>query len=252
MTGKSRWWPLITGALCAMTLLMVTSKPAEAPAATVLASPMAAPDTLSARSEPIVYQQAPATQPADVEPSRSQDEVNAAVPRRAASAQADLESPLEAEAAIRRMIRELVVHPPPPPPALVGKALIVDQSAQVLRVYEDGVQVRALLASTGVPPDSTPEFLGRVGWYMETIYGYGGWADHAWFITSAASGNIWIHGAPYTYVDGRKVYEGIESLGAQPSSHGCIRIHPDDADWLLAWNPRDAPILITPLNPSGK
>jgi lipoprotein-anchoring transpeptidase ErfK/SrfK len=30
-----------------------------------------------------------------------------------------------------------------------------------------------------------------------------------------------------------------------PVSHGCIRISPDDAEWLKSWNPVGVPIQIT-------
>lgn len=130
------------------------------------------------------------------------------------------------------------------PPTLAGKALVVDQDTQVLRVYEDGVEIRTLLVSTGVPSLYTPAFLGQVGHYVSTIYGYGGLSDNAWYIFTAG-GNIYIHSAPYTLSEGMKVYEGLEFLGVQPSSHGCIRLHPSDAEWLVSWNPLGVPILIT-------
>jgi len=133
------------------------------------------------------------------------------------------------------------------PPSLEGKALVIDQDAQVLRVYEDGVEVRALPASTGIPPLHTPAFLGHIGRYASTIYGYGELADNAWYVLTAR-GNIYIHGAPYTLSEGIKVYKEIESLGVRPSSHGCIRLHPADAEWFTAWDPQSAPILITPLD----
>jgi len=135
----------------------------------------------------------------------------------------------------------------PQPPALVGKAIVVDQDAQVLHVYENGVQVRTLPASTGVPPLFTPAFLGHVGHYVSTFYGYGGLADNAWYVFTA-KGNIYVHGAPYTVSEGTRMYEGLEFLGVRPSSHGCIRLHPADAEWLTAWNPQGVPILITPLD----
>jgi len=133
------------------------------------------------------------------------------------------------------------------PPALVGKALVVDQDTQVLRVYEDGIEIRTLPASTGVPSLYTPAFSGYIGRYVSTIYGYGELADNAWYVFTAG-GNIYIHGAPYTLSEGEKVYEGLELLGVRPSSHGCIRLHPADAEWLTTWDPQGVPILITPLD----
>jgi lipoprotein-anchoring transpeptidase ErfK/SrfK len=60
------------------------------------------------------------------------------------------------------------------------------------------------------------------------------------------AGEIMIHSLPYTKEGEEKVYEGQEHLGVRPSSHGCIRLHPEDATWLTAWSPTGAPIVITP------
>jgi lipoprotein-anchoring transpeptidase ErfK/SrfK len=134
------------------------------------------------------------------------------------------------------------------PPVSRGKALVVDQARQTLYVYEDGVLIRALPVSTGVPHYYTPSFVGPVGYYVDSLYGYGGWADHAWYITKAR-GNIYIHSVPYIISDnGEKIYQGLEFLGIRPSSHGCIRLHPDDAEWLKEWDPEGVPIVITPLD----
>jgi len=134
------------------------------------------------------------------------------------------------------------------PPVSRGKALVVDQARQMLYVYEDGVLIRALPVSTGVPPYYTPSFVGTVGYYVDSLYGYGGWADHGWYITKAR-GNIYIHSVPYIISEnGEKVYQGLEFLGVRPSSHGCIRLHPDDAQWLKEWSPTGVPIVITPLD----
>ena len=139
------------------------------------------------------------------------------------------------------------IRPPFAPSTLLGKALVVDQDTQVLRVYEDGVEIRTLPASTGVPPLYTPAFSGYIGRYVNTIYGYGELADNAWYVFTAG-GNIYIHGAPYTLSEGEKVYAGLEFLGVRPSSHGCIRLYPADAEWLTTWDPQGVPILITPLD----
>ncbi len=138
---------------------------------------------------------------------------------------------------------------PPSQPPLIGKALVVDQAAQVVRVYQDGIEIRALPASTGLPRLNTytPAWQGRVGWYVGTTYAYDLWVDYAWYLFRAG-GDILIHGAPYEIVDGQKVYQDIDALGVRPASHGCIRLHPDDAVWLAQWNPQGAAILITPWN----
>lgn len=115
----------------------------------------------------------------------------------------------------------------------------------MLRVYEDGVEIRTLPASTGQVPYYTPAFTGRVRYYVGTFYSFGLWADDAWYVFMA-SGEIFIHSLPYTKSGDEKIYEGAEHLGVRPSSHGCVRLHPDDAAWLTAWGPGGAPIVITP------
>lgn len=135
---------------------------------------------------------------------------------------------------------------PPLPPVSSGKGIVVDQNAQMLYAYEDGVLIRAMPVSTGILTYYTPAFSGYVGYYVGTLYSEGLWADNAWYITKAR-GNIYIHSVPYTFSEtGEKIFQGLEFLGVSPSSHGCIRLHPDDAQWLTDWNPKGAFILITP------
>ena len=133
------------------------------------------------------------------------------------------------------------------PPTHDGKALVVDQDKQVLRVYEDGVEVRSLPASTGKPPMFTPAHTGYVRYYVGTFYSFGLWADEAWYVFTA-SGEILIHSLPYTEVERAKAYQGAEHLGVRPSSHGCIRLDPEDARWLTTWGPGGVPIVVTPLD----
>ena len=131
------------------------------------------------------------------------------------------------------------------PPAK-GKALLIDQVTQQLHVYTDGIEIRVMPVSTGERPYYTPPFRGYVGFYAGKIYGYGSWADDAWFLFGAR-GNIYLHSAPYNLNGDEKTYEGLEQLGVRPSSHGCIRLHPDDAKWLTDWNLAGAWVVITPL-----
>lgn len=134
-----------------------------------------------------------------------------------------------------------------PPPSDAGKAIVVDQRQQVMALYEDGVEVRRMPISTGRPTYATYTLAwnGYVGRYWGTFQSYtGGRADNAWYLYEA-SGSILIHGAPYYVVDGEKQYYDLEALGNYPSSAGCIRLHPDDAQWFTDWNPLNAAIRIT-------
>ncbi|OQA22056.1 MAG: L,D-transpeptidase catalytic domain [Chloroflexi bacterium ADurb.Bin360] len=128
-----------------------------------------------------------------------------------------------------------------------GKALVINQDAQLLQVFEDGNELRALPMSSGRYPLYTPAHQGYVGHYAPTLYGYGSLADHAWYLFKAG-GNIYIHGAPYKLEDGVKVYEELEFIGVKPVSHGCIRLFPADAEWLRDWNPVGVYFIVTPPN----
>lgn len=168
-----------------------------------------------------------------------------AMPNQSFNQRYGFDFPLPTPTPTPRPTRQPVTVDPSTPPTTKGKALVVDQTAQVVRVYEDGVEVRTLPASTGLRKSYTPPFVGNVGRYVKTMYGFGSLADHAWYLTQA-TGNIYIHGAPYKEVEGQKVYEGLEFLGVKPSSHGCVRIHPDDAEWLYQWGPAGVPIRVSP------
>ena len=127
-----------------------------------------------------------------------------------------------------------------------GKALLVDQLRQEMTAYENGQVVRIMPVSTGMPIWNrfTPSFRGHVGSYRETMWAFGRIADHAWHLF-VATGDILIHGAPYALVDGIKMYSELDALGVRPSSLGCIRLHPGDAEWLVEWDPVGVPIEIT-------
>jgi len=127
------------------------------------------------------------------------------------------------------------------------RAIMIDQNAQQTYVYENGFKIKTIPCSTGKPilDHFTPTWVGRVGELRGTIFSFGVYADNAWELFKA-SGTILIHGAPYVYIDGKKVYQDLDSLGHYPSSHGCIRVHPADADWLTAWDISGVPVVVTP------
>jgi lipoprotein-anchoring transpeptidase ErfK/SrfK len=120
----------------------------------------------------------------------------------------------------------------------------------MMYVYEDGLQVQAIPVSTGRPVANafTPAWRGDVGRYIG-----GGqfvdndlWADDIWYLFPGARGSILIHSLPYTRTRGVKVYDRPDALGVEPASHGCVRISPEDAQWLKAWDPVGVPYWITP------
>jgi len=147
--------------------------------------------------------------------------------------------------------RELL---PPPIPAAVclgaderGRYILIDQATQTMHVFEGGREIKTFPVSTGIPGSQTqtPEWSGVVGRYVGTFKSFGTYQDHGWYLFEQG-GSILLHGAPYTLDEsGRKVYLELDALGQRPSSHGCIRLAPEDAVWLTEWNPQGVAVTIT-------
>ena len=125
--------------------------------------------------------------------------------------------------------------------------IVINQQEQMMHIYDHGGEIRRIPCSTGLPdPDKyTPAWTGRVGEYWGTFFAFDVYADEAWYLFKSL-GSILIHSSPYVLEDGEKVYQDVELLGKQPASHGCIRIHPDDARWFTEWSPQGALVVITP------
>ena len=141
------------------------------------------------------------------------------------------------------------LHPPPPLSDEQGRCIVINQEEQLMFVFENRGQIKVIPVSTGKPDldTCTPAWRGQVGPYRGTFYNSNAYADDAWYLFKARA-SILIHGTPYLYRDGRKVYQNLNALGNYPSSHGCIRLHPDDARWFTAWGPEGVPVIITALN----
>jgi lipoprotein-anchoring transpeptidase ErfK/SrfK len=132
--------------------------------------------------------------------------------------------------------------------AKTGRYLLVNQDEQTMYVYQDEVEVRTIPVSTGAPVINsfTPSWEGIVG----NDWGEGAFrndlrADYVWFLFPGSWGSILIHSVPYTYTGKTKVYDQLDALGIEPVSNGCVRISPEDAQWLKEWNPVGVPIKIT-------
>ena len=133
------------------------------------------------------------------------------------------------------------------PEALHRRLVQVDQSEQMVYVYENGQEIRRMPCSTGRRGEETytPAWEGEVGKYVGTFFGFGVYADEGWYLFDHYGGML-IHGAPYLVEDGAKVYQDLDALGVRPTSHGCIRLVPDDAVWFTEWEPRGAHMIISP------
>jgi lipoprotein-anchoring transpeptidase ErfK/SrfK len=120
-------------------------------------------------------------------------------------------------------------------------------ASQTMTIWTPGESPRIMPVSTGDETRGyrTLAWYGLVGEYWGTFQASGVYADEGWYLFEDA-GHILIHGSPYTLVNGQKVYDEMDALGAYPASKGCIRLTPDDAAWFTEWNPKGVPIVILP------
>ena len=194
------------------------------------------------RAAPITASPLPAVKPTLVpEPTAAPPSVPAPVVRPAPTAAAQQPQP-------QPLPSGYVVQPP-----AQGRFILIDQDRQTMLLFEDGTEVRRYPISSGVPGSrltNTPSWTGHVSHYVGTFFAYGGYADHAWYLFQDL-GDILIHSAPYTYVDGKKVYQDLDKLGQAPSSHGCIRMSPEAIEQLGRWGPQGTLVHITPWTGNG-
>jgi len=128
----------------------------------------------------------------------------------------------------------------------LDRYIYIDQAVQHMYVFEHGNLVRDIPCSTGLPdPDKyTEAWSGRVGQYWGTFFAFDVYADEAWYLYKSA-GSILVHSLPYTLENGYKIYQDRDALGVRPSSHGCVRIAPEDAAWFTAWDPEGVLCTVT-------
>ena len=146
------------------------------------------------------------------------------------------------------------LEPLPSLPAVVrlsaderGRYILIDQATQTMHIFEGLREIQTFPLSTGFPDPQTqtPEWSGSVGGYVGTFEAFGTYQDDGWYLFSRG-GSILLHSVPYTLDEaGHKLYLDLEALGQRPTSHGCIRLAPEDAAWLTAWNPQGVPVTIT-------
>ena len=128
----------------------------------------------------------------------------------------------------------------------LDRFIYVDQAAQMMYIFRRGELLREIPCSTGLPEDDkyTEAWTGEVGEYWGTFFAFDVYADDAWYLYKSL-GSILVHGLPYVYQNGYKVYQDRDALGVRPASHGCIRVAPEDATWLTEWNLQGALMTIS-------
>jgi len=168
-----------------------------------------------------------------------------------ASAEETLAAPKTASAADTLSSPTATPSPAPTRPHAVmdNRFILVNQDEQIMRVFENGIEVKNIPVSTGRPVTNafTPAWQGAVGddWGSGAFRGTTLFSDYMWFLFPGPEGSILIHSVPYQMDNGNKNYDRLDALGEEPVSNGCIRISPEDAAWLKSWNPVGASIEIT-------
>ena len=148
---------------------------------------------------------------------------------------------------LKRVVAEYGMDP-------ARRFVVVDPGTQLMTIWDPtgsaatgGQSVRQMPVSTGDGTRGyrTPAWYGLVGRYWGTFNAFGVYADEGWYLFEDG-GSILLHGAPYKWVDGQRVYQELGALGNYPASRGCIRLSPDDAKWFTAWGPEGVPLVILP------
>lgn len=121
----------------------------------------------------------------------------------------------------------------PAPTITTGKQILVNLSEQRIYAYENGVLMRAVTVSTGLP--GTPTVTGdyRVYWKLnsQTMSGPG----------------YYLPGVPWVMY----FYQGYAIHGTywhnnfgQPMSHGCVNLPTPDAQWFFNWAEVGTPVTV--------
>ncbi len=128
-----------------------------------------------------------------------------------------------------------VVALPPAPAAVVptGRSIIVDLSDQRTYAYENGVLVRNVLVSTGLP--ATPTVLGSY-----TV-------QRKYAAQTMSGPDYYLPDVPYVMY----FYAGYALHGTywhsnfgQPMSHGCVNLPTPEAEWFYNWADYGTPVYV--------
>ncbi len=122
----------------------------------------------------------------------------------------------------------------------VSKSIVISLAQQRLYCMENNRIVGVFRCSTGAPSTPTPPGNYRVLYHAREmpITRYPGTVCYYWLAFTANAG---IHAWPA--YNGH--YSDYSSLG-QPVSHGCVRLHPNEAPVVYYWAPDGIPVIIIP------
>ncbi len=118
------------------------------------------------------------------------------------------------------------------------KQLILSLDDQRVYFIENGRVINILRCSSGAVPGTTPCGNFSILYHVDAmpVAQYPGCVCYYWMGFTSAHG---IHAWPAYYGQ----YSDYSSLGT-PQSHGCVRLHPDEAPWAYSWTPDGTPLTI--------
>ncbi|NWF68916.1 MAG: LysM peptidoglycan-binding domain-containing protein [Chloroflexi bacterium] len=118
-----------------------------------------------------------------------------------------------------------------PPAVTMGRSIVVDLSDQRIYAYEDGVLVRNVLVSTGLP--ATPTVQGDFTIYVRHV------------AQTMSGPGYYLPDVPYVMY----FYQGYGIHGTywhnnfgNPMSHGCVNLPTPEAEWFFNWASVGTPV----------
>ncbi len=123
----------------------------------------------------------------------------------------------------------------PPAPTGIGREILVDLSDSRIYAYENGVLLRNVLVSTGLP--ATPTVLGD-------------YTVQRKYVSSPMSGpGYYLPDVPYSmyFFEGYAIHGTYwHSNFGQPMSHGCVNLPTPEAEWFYNFAPIGTPVRVQP------
>lgn len=125
-------------------------------------------------------------------------------------------------------------------PADFEKLIVVNLTAKKMWMFENGKQVKSYLVSAGAPATPTPQGLFHIYAKLTSqdmrglnTDGSEYFQPHVYWVNYFTAGNA-IHGV---------YWHPLSWFGAINSSHGCVGIPDNNAEWVYNWAPVGTPVI---------
>ncbi len=126
-------------------------------------------------------------------------------------------------------------------PTAFDKLIVADITKKKMWAWQDGKQINSWLVSAGAPDTPTPvgEYHIYAKYTVQDMWGYGPghkyyFQPHVRWINYFSDGSA-IHGV---------YWHPLSWFGAINSSHGCIGVPDDEAEWIFNWAPVGTPVIV--------